>query len=358
MSLLNQMLKDLEKRQAETVDPAGLPGGSVDAKGPRRVAALLWILLAVALVLGGVLLGFGSGLWANKGVPTTVEQAEPKKMPVAVAMEPAAAIPVSEAVGSEAPVAMAPETLAPRAEAPLQAVSVQEPSLSDSGAVEPQAALVVEPPPKKANASSPQGVLVKTPRPLSPEEEARNLYAQGEAAMQGGRLQEAEQSWRQALRLDPAQRESREKLAALLVAAGRSAEAEGVYAAGLEMDPAHSLFRRGYARMLAERGDLSAAREVLQRGPVPAVTVDSDYHALLAALSQRLGDYAAAAATYSLLLQHDPSSGVSWLGLGLALESDGRAAEAMQAYRQALASGTLQPELLSYARGRLEMLER
>ncbi|MDW7645049.1 MAG: tetratricopeptide repeat protein [Desulfuromonadales bacterium] len=361
MSLLNQMLKDLEKRQATAGDPTGLPGTGAGAKGPRRFGVLLWVLLALALVLGGLVFWLSTGHRAGKNVPLAVEQVEPRKMPVSAAVE---TTPSAEPAGavSEAPAlppVMETEVMNAPAETPVvKAAPVKETVSSLSESVEPPELPVAAPPSPKTPPASEPAALVKTPRPLSPKEQARVRFAEGEAALKDGRLPEAEQAWRQALRLDPAQHESREKLAALLAGAGRRVEAEKVYAAGLESDPAHSPFRRGYARLLAERDELSTAREVLRQGPVPTVAADPDYHALFAALSQRLGDYAAAAATYNLLLQQDPASGVSWLGLGLALESDGRAPEAVEAYRQATASGSLQPDLLSYVRGRLDMLER
>ena len=367
MSLLNQMLKDLEKRQAAAVDPAGLPGTGAGLDEPRRFTALLWILLAVALVLGAVLLWFRFDLWADRGAPTVVGQAESEKIPILVVSEGAAAVSLAETVSLDeplltpAPVPTAAATVAavPPEETPVM-VSVPEEKISPVAirSAEPEENLVAGSLSEKTSPRSQEDAVLKTRRLSSPEEKAQSYFAQGAAALKAGQVAEAEQAWRQALQLDAAQRESRENLANLLAAAGRRAEAQSLYAAGLEIDPAHSPFRRGYARLLAERGELLVARDLLQQGPVPAVTVDPDYHALLAALSQRLGDYAAAAASYSLLVQHEPRSGVGWLGLGLALESDGRAPEAVQAYRQALASGTLGPELLSYVRGRLEVLAR
>ncbi|MCP3176607.1 tetratricopeptide repeat protein [Desulfuromonas sp. KJ2020] len=361
MSLLNQMLKDLEKRQATAGDPTGLPGTGAGAERTRRFGVLLWVLLALALVLGGLVLWLSVGYWADRDVPVAVEQVELRKVPISATAEMAPAAEPAGAVSEPpaSPAAMEPEVATALAETPArEAVPAKETVSSLSESVEPPQLPVAAPPSPKTPAASEPAALVKTPRPLSPEEQARVRFAEGEAALKDGRLPEAEQAWRQALRLDPAQHESREKLAALLAGAGRRVEAEKVYAAGLESDPAHSPFRRGYARLLAEREELSTAREVLRQGPVPTVAADPDFHALYAALSQRLGDYAAAAATYSLLLQHDPASGVSWLGLGLALESDGRAPEAVEAYRQAIASGSLQTDLLSYVRGRLDMLER
>jgi len=44
-----------------------------------------------------------------------------------------------------------------------------------------------------------------------------------------------------------------------------------------------------------------------------------------------------------------PNEGRWWLGLGLALEADGRSGEAKDALKRGLATGTLSPELVAVA---------
>jgi MSHA biogenesis protein MshN len=48
---------------------------------------------------------------------------------------------------------------------------------------------------------------------------------------------------------------------------------------------------------------------------------------------------------------------VWWLGLGMSLQATNRPAAAQEAYRQARATGTLQPDLAALAEQRLKQLQ-
>jgi MSHA biogenesis protein MshN len=64
-----------------------------------------------------------------------------------------------------------------------------------------------------------------------------------------------------------------------------------------------------------------------------------------------------AAQTYRGTLQAQPRNGVWWLGLGLALESAGDRASALQAYQRAQQSGTLDSEVLHYVESKITALQ-
>lgn len=161
---------------------------------------------------------------------------------------------------------------------------------------------------------------------------------------------------RQSLALDPDHRPTRESLAALLLEQGRVSEVEDIYAEGVRRAGDHVPFRKGYARLLIDRGAFGEACSVLLPAPRPALNEDPEYYALIAAAQQRLGQYADAAGTYRRMVEHFPEAGTWWMGLGIALESEGQRAEASAVYRQALATRDLRPELVQYVRQRLAAL--
>lgn len=111
------------------------------------------------------------------------------------------------------------------------------------------------------------------------------------------------------------------------------------------------------ARRLVERGAFAEARSLLLQSPQPALYEEPEYYALLAATQQRLGRYDEAVAGYRQLLLVFPENGTWWMGLGIALESNGQRTEAGDGYRRALATPGLRPELAQYVRQRLAALE-
>ena len=72
---------------------------------------------------------------------------------------------------------------------------------------------------------------------------------------------------------------------------------------------------------------------------------NADYLGFAAHVQQRLGQHKAAVELYQGAIRVAPGEGRWWLGLGLALESDQRAAEAREAFLRARATGSLNPDL-------------
>ncbi len=67
----------------------------------------------------------------------------------------------------------------------------------------------------------------------------------------------------------------------------------------------------------------------------------------------RLKRHAEAVEHYRAALAQNPGEGRWWVGLALALDADGKAAEARAAFASARASGTLTPEMSAYVDSKL-----
>ncbi len=106
-------------------------------------------------------------------------------------------------------------------------------------------------------------------------------------------------------------------------------------------------------RALLAQGDAGAA---LARLGGLGVTLDAEALALRATAQQQLGQHAAAAKDYSAALAASPEVAAWWVGLGIALEADGRPSEAINAFQQAERRGPLDPALSRYVGGRIEAL--
>lgn len=124
--------------------------------------------------------------------------------------------------------------------------------------------------------------------------------------------------------------------------------------------PAEDSFakRERVARASIAAGDYLAAVNVLSVAPQPAVADNTNYYALLAAAQTSARQASAAAQTYRELLAVDPGNGTWWLGYGAALEASQQQVAARDALQRALASRTLRPDLRRQAAMRLQRLEQ
>ncbi len=363
MSLLNQVLQDLQDRQAPDTNAvqATLRDVRVPVRSNSRAAQRPWVLWVAIIVLAGV---SGNLLWQrgqqNSAPPvTSAAVRHPAQQPTvthsATAIAPAVAPATTSAPNRVTPIVTASAGNAvAAAHAP---VAVPAPQVQISAVADAATTAVVATKKLTAAITTPvsKPTVEKTARPLSPEQQADLSYQDALRLLQSGRPSAAEPRLHSALDSDPAHRAARTALAGLLINAGRLPEARTVLAAGLALAPTYAPFAKLYARLRIDQGELRDARAVLERA-APPVQDDPEYHALLAALYQRLGLYEQAAQTYRGTLQAQPRNGVWWLGLGLALEGAGDRANALQAYQRAQQSGTLDSEVLRYVESKITAL--
>lgn len=108
------------------------------------------------------------------------------------------------------------------------------------------------------------------------------------------------------------------------------------------------------AKSLVNQGKVSQALDLLQ-SVSPPIEQYPDYHAFIAALYQRQGLPAMAAELYKRLLVLNPDKGAWWVGLGIALESLGHMQQAQNAYIHAENAGNLNPELRAYIQSKMQV---
>ncbi|MGH8634314.1 MAG: tetratricopeptide repeat protein [Burkholderiales bacterium] len=203
-------------------------------------------------------------------------------------------------------------------------------------------------------ASTPE--IRKQMRDPTPSELADNEYRKAVALLNQGRLAEAEEGFRAALSLYPELHQARQGLIGLLLQGRKLEEGERVLEEGVKLAPAQIGFNMTLARLQADRGDNAQATATLQRG-LEHAKGSADYIAFLAALLQRQGRHEEAIELFQVALQLRPGSGVWWLGIGISLQAANRSADAQAAYRQARATGNLQPDLAALAEQRLRQLQ-
>lgn len=123
----------------------------------------------------------------------------------------------------------------------------------------------------------------------------------------------------------------------------------------LTLDPRQPALAMLLARLQIERG--KSGIEALLR-TLPYAAGNGEYHAFLGGALQRQGRLREAAEQYETALRTAPNNAVWWMGLGIALQGEKRNAEALDAFRQAKALGTLAPELQAFVERRLGQLGR
>ncbi|AVP92220.1 tetratricopeptide repeat protein [Aeromonas rivipollensis] len=366
MSVINQMLKDLEQRQP------GSDGAAVYV-APARQQGWWMLVLTLLCTLALAILGWRTWIYwqqsqrtAQPTVQLTTEPApasQAQTQPVSSATEVVAALPEPQGAASGAvaldvaPVAAMARVSAPAGgaegssateafadEAQAETPSEDEVTPSDEElqpdlyaelAAEQEAA-----PQEVAAAPRKPGVLKIETVDLSEPELAALAERKATTAMAKGQMREAQDNYYQVLVHDPHNQGAREQLAGLLYGEGRLTEASQVLEEGLRLDPAQADLRLLLARVAISGGDRQKALDWLT-GYQPDLAANLDYYATWAGLAQELGQPAQASELYVKLLRQQPDQGRWWLGLGVAEDGQGHRQRALDAYGNAQLHGNL-----------------
>lgn len=365
MSLVNQMLKDLEQRRAHL--PAGDSLRGLHAAPVPAAATRRWPLLMLTIALAGG----GFGVWYAQ---STVTLPEPWiQAPLAAAPAPAAPeVPAPIARNNQDNAAEYTRAVDSRWDREWladmnEAVSVAslEKRLGDEAPLATDEPPATPAPSKAKNPDKPAprpagtattalaaaGSMHKTPRSIDAPATAARHYAAAVTLLRDGDRAGAEAALRDALTARPGDAAATHALAALLLQQGRRGEAEAVLAEALARQPGHTALTVLRARLLAEGGRDRAAAALLEH------VKDAEAQALLGALQQRLGNDTAAAAAYQRALANAPREGAWWLGLAISLERSQQTAAALEAYRRALTDTRLNAQVNNYVRTRIAALD-
>jgi MSHA biogenesis protein MshN len=194
--------------------------------------------------------------------------------------------------------------------------------------------------------------IEKSPVLATPRDRAEAEYRRAENAMTAGRSAEAIEGFRAALKQDPFYVQARQMLLRQLLEVRKAAEAMQILQEGIELQPAQTGWAMSLARLQLEHNDLTAADRTLARSQGYA-EANADYAGFQGHLKSRLGAHHLAVTHYQRAARLAPNEGRWWLGLGLALEADGKPAEAKDAFRRSVATNTLSTDLAAVAQQHL-----
>lgn len=378
MSVINRMLQELESRHEQ---PQQRLPGLVRAVPPPVDSRRRW--LPVAAVAVALLLAAGAWAWhaltqrepaaAPAPVPPTVSTLPPTPWPAplqATALELASAgalSPESAGKAAQAPIPDRAAPLAPAAPAEAepprpQAVVPAQPAVPPQSAVSPQAAVPAPPAAapaviKAAPNSAPEPAPDDGMKRVSAGQRADQRYREALALIAAGRAQDARPVLEDALRMDPRHLGAREALLGLLVDAKQYSQAERLLRDGLDRGLAPASLAMALARLQIEQADQAGALATLERY-LPQGQGSADYEAFFAAVLQRAGRHHDAIAHYQAALRLQPARALWWMGLGISLQAEQRAADAEQAFVRARALPGLTPELQAFVDQRLKQLQQ
>lgn len=370
MSLLNQMLQDLDARRAAQGVDGTLPNAVRPL--PRPSAARLPLLLGMlllAFLAGGLAFHFwetrqaapfpSSGVPPFAPAPATMTAASPPPLVPLVAeppkgVEAGPAVPTGWAAMDGRPQRSADSSgllPAQQSEAKPPAASVPESGFaaerSKGAAIEQAVPALPSLSPQGATRSARIPIIEKTDPLVSSPDRPEIEYRKAIALLNQGSLAEAMEGLHKALRLDGSHSASRQVLVRLLLEAKRPDEAVQVLQEGLLGQPEQVGWAMTLARLQIDRGDLAGAWQTLHHS-LPAAENNADYQGVTAHVLQRLGRHKEAAEHYRVATRLAPGDGRWWLGLALELEAEGRSSEARDALHMARATGTLSAELTGW----------
>ncbi len=190
---------------------------------------------------------------------------------------------------------------------------------------------------------------------ISPAQQADAEFHKASALAQQGRIFDALAGYEAALRLNPEHDAARQALVALLLESKRGADAERVLQEAIKSRPEHAGFAMLLARLQVERGVVEEALAILEKS-LPFASQQADYQAFLAALLQRQNRHNEAIARYQIVLQLAPNNGIWLMGYGISLQAAQRNAEAKDAFKRALGTQMLSPELREFVHQKLKGL--
>lgn len=351
MSLINQMLQDIERRESRPQSRALLP----EAPGPQHYSAAnasaphawrqgwpgLLALAALAALAGG------AAAWRLAGQPPVIAVTTAALPPVAQSLPPAALVAVP--VAAPPPVAADIPALAPPAPprpaalvaaAPAPGVVAREVREPAAPASKPAAPAIPSTVASRAQTPASRPPANAVPAATAVAARAEQLYQQALAESRQSQPELALKSLREALESQPGHVQARLALARLLVDRKQADAAADLLADGLMLLPQQSGFALALAPLWFQSGRQDEAMGLLAQNAKSAGNAP-DYHAYYAAQLLRLQRHAEAARQYSIALGGNPGM-VDWLiGLGLSLQGNRNDKDALEAFKRAYDTGSL-----------------
>lgn len=370
MSLINQVLRDLDAREAKVDGAIHL---QLAKPVPHRSQRVLWgATLLLILVFGAIALLWlshqgKSGSVENEAAHvaeqvgrSAAEQINAAKDSVSTTELPelGMSLRMSDFIAANAAggvAASANEISQQKTEKNNNAVTSDPKSTAmmdklrtPSSAENRAEGVVSSSAPLKASGSS---AITKT-EVGGKEGSADDKYRLALMALNEGRTTDAQTLLTESLRIDPSVGAARQLLVKTLLQAKRYEEAISVLAEGIKKYPNQTVWATTLARLQADKGHFNEAWQALEAS-MPAGGSDPSYLGFAGHVLRELKRYAESVSYFQQAARLAPTDGRWWLGMGLSLEAGGKESEAKEAFIRARQTGSLSTELLAIVNQKL-----
>jgi len=375
MSVINQMLKDLEERAPKSENVSN----QVTAIEQKKSRAKVVSLIVVSLV---VLNGLGLYIWflvqENQQLKEKAAFLVKPKAQTKVQLKTVQPMPQLKMLTTESKVIKQVQLEAKLPEKSQVKVITTEPLKSDlsNGEIGKPAAskalvsktsvsktLVskesdlahneLKPTEVELAKDKPKASMSVSRRQLLPEELIAQKLTKAEKAINANQLSKAEQLFEEVLIIEPEQHQARKKLAALWFGRKAFNDAINLLSQGIALAPNNSEFRSMVANIFLQQGNLTQAYKSLR--PL-ADLQQQTYQLLIANISQQLSEYDAAIKAYKILLAMQPGNSRWHLGLAIVYDKNSQFVLAVDEYSLALENRSLSSDSSQFANQRIQAL--
>ena len=375
MSVVNQMLKDLEDRKAENGNHS-----AVYQPSQKSGAGRLWlVLLSVVILILIVLLGFqylrglnqvqsDNRIYASNNTPVSLSP-PPKEVSEATNTVQDVDAQVEETVNESNPSVPTDIQKDSISESAPAIISAQDNSVEPQQVVEQS--MVAQPNMSKRQSESSGDLVVQksaTDRSQDPQPEfnkqssgsqssGTSLREQALAALRAGQEALAIQLLTALVQTEPANIAGRKKLAAVLYSQDQSVRATAVLEEGILQFPQDADLRLMLARLLSQQNENNRALTIL----TPELTLagkSTEFLGFRAALAEQVGAHQIAHDDYLQLSMQQPNESRWWLGLAVSSERVLKPQVALDAYQRVVTQNQLSNEVQNFAQQRINQLVR
>jgi len=365
VSVINQMLKDLEQRAPEQGH------APIQAVAPKKASTLKIVLLSALVLLGLNALGFyiwslqarvtQSELRLQKTVNTeNVEQvltSKPIKVKKPFNQE------VNQKINQEVNQAQQQKIAVSNNDKQnsLQQSNIDStPSVQLTKKEQSFDPVVNDISVKQRSTIAPSTIEKSTTskmsvsrRQLTSTELVEQKLARAEKSVNINEIAKAEQLFEEILIINPDHKEARKKLAALWFGRKSYQQAVNLLSQGIVLDKQDSELRLMKTRIHLKQGQQEAAYNTLK----PLASFEQEeYQVLLANIAQKIEQYPSAISAYKVLIKMQPYSGRWHLGLAIVYDKNSQFTLAVNEYALALTKADLSVSSAKFVQQRMQAL--
>ncbi len=353
MSVINQMLKDLDQRAPEQGQ------APITVVAPQKASTLKVVLISAVVLLCLNALGFY--IWNLQEQLTKSRTENVARILVGQSTES-----IQQKVTKPNNVALTlvrqpTESIQQKVTSPknVALTSVHQPTESSESIKQeitsPKnvARTIVRQPTESIPQEVSKSKMSVSRRQLTPKELIARKLEKAEKLINLNELTKAEQLFEEVLIINPEKKEARKKLAALWFGRKAYQQAVNLLSQGIAIDRQDSELRLLKARVLLKQGQRKAAYHTLK----PLASLENEeYQVMLASIAQQTEQFPSAISAYQVLIKMQPYSGRWHLGLAITYDKNGQFLLAVNEYALALTKANLSASSAEFAEQRMQAL--